>query len=167
LNTGNDKVMKPETYRAAGSCRFSNPYIGPSTVSCHADTEKGEFEGVFISNGQPPDVSRSAGGSQENEAAAPIVAADGVVLKKLAIANWIISAKKRGNVFDAKRFAATFEAANQLLDQKMRNCLYKVEVSGNPDVEPLQVCNVPEAETLKYAASLYVAALHMALNPPW
>jgi hypothetical protein len=52
LHTG--KVANPQTYKAAGSCRFGNPWKGAVEISCHADTDKGLFEGVFVSNGQPP-----------------------------------------------------------------------------------------------------------------
>jgi hypothetical protein len=48
-----------DDFIAAGSCRFSNPYKNaPAKVSCTADTNRGKFEGEFISNGVAPDMSQ-------------------------------------------------------------------------------------------------------------
>lgn len=39
---------------ADGSCTFGDPFKGPATVICMAQTEKGPFLGVFKTDGTPP-----------------------------------------------------------------------------------------------------------------
>jgi hypothetical protein len=46
------KVRHP----AKGTCRYSNPYAGPSTIECKADTDQGAYEFKFRSDGKPPVV---------------------------------------------------------------------------------------------------------------
>ncbi|TXN22633.1 hypothetical protein [Methylobacterium sp. WL9] len=42
--------------RAVGTCRFTNPYARPGSVSCKADTQGGTFAAEFITDGNPPSV---------------------------------------------------------------------------------------------------------------
>ena len=39
---------------AVGTCKYNNPYNGPSYVDCHAQTEHGAFDAHFVSNGAEP-----------------------------------------------------------------------------------------------------------------
>ncbi|MGJ4946724.1 hypothetical protein ACQR1W_39635 [Bradyrhizobium sp. HKCCYLS1011] len=42
--------------KAAGTCRFGDPFRGPTVIECVADSEGGRYEGTFLSNGQKPDL---------------------------------------------------------------------------------------------------------------
>lgn len=44
--------------KAVGTCRFTNPYARPGTVSCRADTQNGAFAAEFVTDGKPPTVTR-------------------------------------------------------------------------------------------------------------
>jgi hypothetical protein len=116
---------------------------------------------VLVLSNQVGPISRER--TLGEQPAATIVSADGVMLEKTAIANWAISARERGRVFvGAKFFSGQFRAANQLLDQKTRNCLYKF-VKSNSKAPFRRLCNVPDAE--RDAAAVYVLFLWEALNP--
>jgi hypothetical protein len=52
IGTGTD----PNVIRATGTCTYTNPYVGPSHVTCSASTKSGRFSAAFVSNGQPPDL---------------------------------------------------------------------------------------------------------------
>jgi hypothetical protein len=47
---------KPISVKATGSCTYTNPYKGPSSISCVAHTDQGDFQGNFLSDGQPPEI---------------------------------------------------------------------------------------------------------------
>lgn len=40
--------------RAAGTCKYGNPFAGVAQVTCTASTKDGEFSAKFTSNGQKP-----------------------------------------------------------------------------------------------------------------
>ena len=48
----NDKL------KAVGTCRYSNPYKGPSPVACHAETTFGSYDASFTSDGSEPDLKK-------------------------------------------------------------------------------------------------------------
>jgi hypothetical protein len=45
---------KPEGMHVVGTCRLTNPYAGKAPVECRADSSEGPFRGVFVSDGEPP-----------------------------------------------------------------------------------------------------------------
>lgn len=47
---------KTDKIKAVGTCLFTNPYKGKATVRCTADTAMGRFTGVFLTDGNEPDV---------------------------------------------------------------------------------------------------------------
>jgi hypothetical protein len=47
---------RPNKIRATGACTYSNPNVGAVKISCSAHTEMGQFEGKFLSDGQPPEI---------------------------------------------------------------------------------------------------------------
>ena len=47
---------KPNVVPATGTCTYTNPYAGPSHVTCSASTKSGRFSGSFVSDGKPPDL---------------------------------------------------------------------------------------------------------------
>ena len=47
---------KIDRLQATGACRFGNPYKGPMLIQCTADTERGRFEGAFLTDGKQPDA---------------------------------------------------------------------------------------------------------------
>jgi hypothetical protein len=47
---------EPNVVNATGSCSYTNPYAGPSHVSCSASTKAGRFSASFVSDGAPPDL---------------------------------------------------------------------------------------------------------------
>jgi hypothetical protein len=49
-------TLPPNEAKAAGICTYSNPYAGPSTVTCTAHTSDGVFEASFISDGKEPSI---------------------------------------------------------------------------------------------------------------
>jgi LytS/YehU family sensor histidine kinase len=51
-----DAVKEKDTKEQAaiGFCRFGNPTIKGSTLECVAHTQAGRYEGVFATNGNPP-----------------------------------------------------------------------------------------------------------------
>ncbi|MGU3537158.1 hypothetical protein [Methylobacterium sp. A54F] len=49
---------KPERRPAVGTCRFTNPYKGPGTVRCRAETDRGAFEGAFTTDGAKSSILR-------------------------------------------------------------------------------------------------------------
>jgi hypothetical protein len=49
---------KIDKLEATGTCQFSNPYKGPALIECTADSERGGFEGAFLTDGQAPDAKR-------------------------------------------------------------------------------------------------------------
>lgn len=49
---------KPESLKAVGECRYTNPYNGPSPVTCHAETAFGSYDGSFLTDGAQPEVKR-------------------------------------------------------------------------------------------------------------
>ncbi len=51
-----DGEAKPESLRAIGACRYTNPFIGVGVMGCVAETEGGRWLGEFRSNGEPPEV---------------------------------------------------------------------------------------------------------------
>lgn len=48
----------PNKVKAAGVCTYSNPYVGPSRITCSAHTAQGVFAGSFVSNGRTPSMQR-------------------------------------------------------------------------------------------------------------
>jgi hypothetical protein len=54
MGTGTD----PNSLTATGSCRYTNPYAGPSHVDCTASTKIGRFSASFVSDGEGPDMQR-------------------------------------------------------------------------------------------------------------
>ncbi len=44
----------PAAAKGTGACTYTNPMKGPSHINCSARTEHGQFEAVFVSDGQPP-----------------------------------------------------------------------------------------------------------------
>lgn len=46
----------PNVIPAAGVCTYTNPYAGPSHVTCSAHTSNGNFEGAFVSDGHDPKI---------------------------------------------------------------------------------------------------------------
>ena len=48
----------PTRVRATGRCTYTNPYAGPSHIDCSATAGGKSYEGVFVSDGTPPDVVR-------------------------------------------------------------------------------------------------------------
>ncbi len=48
----------PNNLSASGSCTYTNPYAGPSHVSCTAHTAHGDFAATFLSDGREPEVRR-------------------------------------------------------------------------------------------------------------
>jgi hypothetical protein len=47
---------KTTTINAVGSCKFSNPYKGPVSIVCDADTPQGDFAATFMTDGSPPNI---------------------------------------------------------------------------------------------------------------
>ena len=50
---------RPESIPARGTCTYTNPYAGVSTIVCAAETAEGAFRARFRSNGQPPGGTRA------------------------------------------------------------------------------------------------------------
>jgi hypothetical protein len=50
-----DKV-EPESLRAIGACRYTDPFTGVGAFSCVAETAGGRWLGEFRTNGEPPTV---------------------------------------------------------------------------------------------------------------
>ena len=42
------------SFDAVGTCRYTNPYEPNAYVRCHAETEQGTFDALFLTNGAPP-----------------------------------------------------------------------------------------------------------------
>jgi hypothetical protein len=38
-----------------GTCTYTNPYVGPAQISCHADSPRGSYEAEFTSDGKAPE----------------------------------------------------------------------------------------------------------------
>jgi hypothetical protein len=55
LTTG---TPHPRKMAGTGACSYTNPYKGPSYVTCSARAEGKSYEANFVSNGAPPDVTR-------------------------------------------------------------------------------------------------------------
>jgi hypothetical protein len=47
---------KIDQLQATGTCQFGNPYKGPMLIECTADSERGRFEGAFLTDGKEPDA---------------------------------------------------------------------------------------------------------------
>jgi hypothetical protein len=47
---------KIDRLQATGTCQFGNPYKGPMLIECTADSERGRFEGAFLTDGKEPDA---------------------------------------------------------------------------------------------------------------
>jgi hypothetical protein len=47
---------KIDRLQAKGACQFGNPYKGPMLIECTADSERGRFEGAFLTDGKEPDA---------------------------------------------------------------------------------------------------------------
>jgi hypothetical protein len=47
---------EPNVIPATGNCRYTNPYAGPSRITCSASTKDGKFSGAFVSDGAEPDI---------------------------------------------------------------------------------------------------------------
>jgi hypothetical protein len=56
--TDSGKPPTPENIPASGTCEYTNPYAGVSTITCAATTGQGAFGAAFRSDGRPPDVTR-------------------------------------------------------------------------------------------------------------
>lgn len=48
---------RPAEFRAAGECRFSDPFKGPMRTVCAASAPQGRFAGEFMTDGSRPSVS--------------------------------------------------------------------------------------------------------------
>ncbi|MFE1603258.1 hypothetical protein [Methylobacterium sp. ID0610] len=51
---GPDGAVTRDTLMTVGSCRFPPSEAGTSTVACTADTQRGRFEGVFVTKASAP-----------------------------------------------------------------------------------------------------------------
>jgi hypothetical protein len=47
---------KIDKLQATGTCQFGNPYKGPMLIECTADSERGRFEGAFLTDGKEPEA---------------------------------------------------------------------------------------------------------------
>jgi len=47
---------KIDRLQATGTCQFGNPYKGPMLIECAADSERGRFEGAFLTDGKEPEA---------------------------------------------------------------------------------------------------------------
>ncbi|WP_114227210.1 MULTISPECIES: hypothetical protein [Sphingomonas] len=54
IGTGTPRNTVPAT----GTCTYTNPYAGPSHITCTALTKSGRFAATFLSNGQEPEFKR-------------------------------------------------------------------------------------------------------------
>ena len=56
--TDTGATPRPEIIPATGTCEYTNPYAGVSTVTCDAAGRQGHYSGHFRSDGHPPNVQR-------------------------------------------------------------------------------------------------------------
>lgn len=54
LSEGDELNVASKPIRAIGVCRYSNPFTGPASLSCLAETESGLWAGEFRTDGKPP-----------------------------------------------------------------------------------------------------------------
>ena len=54
-----DSTANNPSSEVSGTCKFGNPYAGPTEVDCEADSKDGPFKAVFTTDGQRPEVARN------------------------------------------------------------------------------------------------------------